>query len=102
MDAILTKVTRNGQVTLPAAVRRGLHIEEGDLIEVRICGDSLLLTPKKLVDKSQAYFWSADWQAAERRASEDIAAGRVREFGGIEELTAGLDEATGAAEPPRD
>ena len=34
-NATLTKVTRNGQMTLPAAARRALHIEEGDYIEVR-------------------------------------------------------------------
>jgi len=77
MEAVtLTKVTRNGQVTLPAPARRALHVEEGDYIEVRVTDDSIVLTPKKLVDKSQAYFWSPSWQAAEREASEDIAAGR--------------------------
>ena len=91
MDAMLTKVTRNGQVTLPAAVRRNLHIEEGDYIEVTVQGTSVVLTPKKLIDKSQAYFWSLSWQAAERQASEDITAGRVREFADVEDLIASLD-----------
>ena len=54
METLITKVTRNGQVTLPAVVRRTLHVEEGDYIEVRVEGDSIVLTPKKLVDKSQS------------------------------------------------
>ena len=49
------------------------------------------MTSKKLIDKSQAYFWTAEWQAAEREASADIAAGRVREFDDIEDLIASLD-----------
>ena len=86
MDSlILTKITRHGQVTLPASIRRTLHLEEGDYIEVRIIDDGVLLTPKKLIDKSQAYFWSDAWQAAEREAQADIAAGRVFEAGGAED-----------------
>jgi len=88
----LTKVTRNGQVTLPARVRRALHVEEGDYIEVRVTENSIVLTPKKLVDKSQAYFWSPAWQAAEREASADIAAGRVQEAKNADELIAKLDK----------
>ncbi len=89
-EVALTKVTRNGQITLPASVRRRTNIEEGDLIAVRVEGDSILLTPKKLIDKSQAYFWTDAWQRAEREASEDIAEGRVEEFDDVEELVADL------------
>ena len=94
-NATLTKVTRNGQTTLPAAARRALHIEEGDYIEVRVSQDSLILTPKKLVDKSQTYFWSPEWQAAEQEASEDIASGRVREFANADDLVTSLNKARG-------
>ena len=93
----LTRVTRNGQMTLPAAIRRALQIEEGDYVEVRLAEDSVVLTPKKMVDKSQAYFWSPEWQAAEREASQDIAAGRVREFTDADELVASLRKGRQAA-----
>ena len=93
MEAVtLTKVTRNGQVTLPAPARRALQVEEGDYIEVRVTEDSIVLTPKKLVDKSQAYFWSPSWQAAEREASQDIAAGRVHKAKNVDDLIANLDK----------
>ena len=51
-----------------------------------------MLTPKRLVDKDQAYFWSREWQETEREAEEDIRAGRVREFASVEELLRDLDE----------
>jgi AbrB family looped-hinge helix DNA binding protein len=93
MEAVtLTKVTRNGQVTLPAPARRALNVEEGDYVEVRLTEDSIVLTPKKLIDKSQAYFWSPSWQAAEREASADIAAGRVHSARDVDDLTAQLDK----------
>jgi AbrB family looped-hinge helix DNA binding protein len=90
-EAALTKVTRNGQITLPAAVRRAAGIKEGDLVAVSIEGDTITLVPKRLVDKSQAYFWSDAWQQAEREASEDIAQGRVRSFSDVEALIAALE-----------
>lgn len=90
-ETTLTKVTRNGQITLPAAVRRAAGIEEGDLVAVTIEGDTITLVPKRLVDKSQAYFWSDNWQQAERQASEDIAQGRVRSYSDVEALIAALE-----------
>jgi antitoxin MazE len=51
-----------------------------------------LFTPKRLVDKDQAYFWSREWQEAEWEAEEDIRAGRVREFASVEELLRDLEE----------
>ncbi len=86
----LTKVTRNGQVTIPSELRRQVGIEEGDLIELEAVGDHLILVPKKLIDKSQAYFWTQQWQSAEREAQADIDAGRVKEFASIDELLAEL------------
>ena len=43
-----------------------------------------------LIDKSQAYFWTKEWQEAEREASEDIKAGRVKTFDTAEELVKDL------------
>jgi len=88
----LTKVTRNGQVTLPASVRRAMSLEVGDYIEVRAFDDGIVLVPKKLIDKSQAYFWSARWQAAEKEATEDIAANRVSEAADIGKVIAHLNK----------
>ncbi len=87
----LAKVTRNGQITLPSEVRRALEIEEGDLIEVEIEGDRVMLTPKRLVDKSQAYFWTREWQAAEAEAEADVQAGRVKRFDSVADLLEDID-----------
>jgi len=38
------------------------------------------------MNKSQAYFWTKKWQEAEKEASADIKAGRVKEFDSAEEL----------------
>ena len=91
----LTKVTRNGQITLPANLRRAVNIEVGDYIEVTVQDDGLLLTPKKLIDKSQAYFWTEEWQKGERQADEDKKAGRIESFESVEDLITDLHKRAG-------
>ena len=81
-----SKVTRHGQITLPASVRKELDIEEGDLVEIEVIDEKAVLVSKMLVDKSQAYFWTKRWQDAEKEASEDIKAGRIKGFDSTEEL----------------
>ncbi len=66
-----------GQLTIPLDVREAAHLEEGDPVEIEITADGILLRPKKLIDASQAWFWTEAWQAGEREASADIEAGRV-------------------------
>ena len=86
-----SKVTRHGQITLPASVRKELGIEEGDLVEIEVIDEKAMIIPKKLVDKSQAYFWTRRWQEGERGADEDIKAGRVKAFDSVDELVKDLD-----------
>ena len=53
--------------------------------------DRVVMTPKKLVDKSQAYFWTDEWQKGEAEAEADIRGGRVRTFDSVEQLLEDLD-----------
>jgi AbrB family looped-hinge helix DNA binding protein len=87
-----SKVTRHGQITLPASVRKRLGIEEGDIVEIDVADERAVLVPKRLVDKSQAYFWTEKWQSAENEADDDIKTGRVKVFGSAEELIDDLDK----------
>ena len=89
---MLLTVRKNAQITLPAGIRRKAHIEEGDILEAEVRGDEIVLKPKKLIDKSQAWYWTKEWQEAERQADEDIAAGRVKEFDTVDELIKDLNQ----------
>ena len=51
----LTKLTRNGQVTLPAEARRKLRLKEGDYLEAEVVGDGVLLRPVSVVDREAAW-----------------------------------------------
>ena len=88
--AMLT-LRRNGQITLPAEVRRQASASEGDvfLAEVRDA-DEIVLRKKKLVDASQSYFWTDHWQRGERQAQEDIRHGRTKRLRSAKALIADL------------
>jgi AbrB family looped-hinge helix DNA binding protein len=87
----LVKVTRGGQITLPAGIRRAAGIDIGDYVEVTVMEDGLVLRPKQVIDKSQAYFWATNWQAGEREVQAEIEAGQVQSFDSVEDLIADLD-----------
>jgi hypothetical protein len=44
------------------------------------------------VAEDQVWFWSDEWQAGEREAEADIAAGRVRAFDSMDDLLADLEQ----------
>jgi hypothetical protein len=46
------------------------------------------------IHPEQAWFWTQEWQAREREADEDLAAGRVTRFESDDEFLAELDERT--------
>lgn len=85
-----TTVRAKGQITLPDDIRRAAHLEEGDLLEAELTADGILLRPQKLIDATQAWFWTPEWQAGEREADADRAAERVETFGSGDEFVGGL------------
>ena len=87
----VSTVRAKGQVTIPAAVREAARLEEGDPVEVEIVDGGILLRPMKVIDATQAWFWTPEWQEGERQADEDIAAGRVDRYESDEEFLAALE-----------
>ncbi len=89
---MVLQIRRNFQITLPAAVRKRLHLRIGDILETTLKDGKIIIAPKKTIDAEQAWFWSKEWQEAEREAEEDIKAGRVKKFKNVEELIKDLDK----------
>lgn len=85
------QVRKKFQITIPQTARRDLHLGEGDLLAVEVRDQELVLRPQKLVDRDQAWFWSPEWQAAEREADEDLRQGRYDEFETMADMIADLE-----------
>ena len=73
----LSKITRNFQISIPKGVREALGLREGDYLEVEERDGEIVMVPQRLVDADQAWFWTPEWQAGERRVEEDLRRGRV-------------------------
>ena len=85
-----TVVRGKGQITIPSGIRQAARLEEGDLVEVELTADGILLR-FKVIDATQAWFWDPAWQAGEREAEADARAGRSRVFAAPDDFLASLD-----------
>ena len=80
------KVRKKYQITLPAAIREAAGVYEGDFLVAEVQEDhTILLRPSRLVDTDEAFFYTPDWQAAEREADEDIRLGHTYRFKNVED-----------------
>ncbi len=76
----LVKVKSKYQIVIPEAVRKKLKVEIGDTLEIEEKDNVLILRPVMVIDKSQAYFWTDEWQKGEKEAEEAKKKGKFREF----------------------
>lgn len=80
MKDIIARIGKRGTLVIPAEVRRQLGLAEGDTVSIRVDESSgtIEVTPQLSIARSQAWFWTPEWQAGEREADEDLKAGRYR------------------------
>jgi bifunctional DNA-binding transcriptional regulator/antitoxin component of YhaV-PrlF toxin-antitoxin module len=93
MKTHILTVQSRGTVSLPVQLRRRLHLDQADSQIKLIEHDDgrVELIPIVTVPADQAWFWTERWQAMEREADADIAAGRMAVVEGADELIAHLD-----------
>lgn len=91
-EDMVLQIRRNFQVTLPSSIRKGLGVDVGDILEAQVKDGKIILSPKKVIDADQAYFWTKNWQEGERKAEKDIRSGKVKKFKDIGELLDYLDK----------
>lgn len=86
------QIRGHGQITIPKKTRELFNLVDGDVLVIEEREDGILIKPRKLLDPTQAWFWTEQWQAKEREASEDIEAGRISgPFDGVAELRKHLE-----------
>jgi AbrB family looped-hinge helix DNA binding protein len=85
-------VQKRNLVGIPKDIREKLQITEGDILDLRIEGNKIILEPFKLIPSSQSYFWSDKTQNDMKEAKKDVEDGRVREFKNVKEFVDGLED----------
>ena len=83
-------ISKRRQVTIPQAAMDAAGLHEGEPLNVRVTDEGILLARSDGRDPEQWWFWTPEWQAKEREADEDLAAGRVTLFESDEEFRAAL------------
>ncbi len=49
-----------------------LGIEKGDYVEVDLEEGQIILKPRKLIDPSQGWYWTKEWQKVEADVDDEI------------------------------
>jgi len=81
----LVRIKSKYQIVIPDDVRKRLNVEIGDTLEIEEKDGVLVARPVVVIDKSQTYFWSDEWQKGEREAEEAKKKGKFKEFKNAEE-----------------
>ncbi len=87
----LTKVTRNFQVTIPAQIRKMLHIRVGSIVDFTVKGATVILKPKAMIDEDQTWFWTKEWQEGEAQVNEALKKKETLSFGNVEQMRKHLE-----------
>lgn len=81
------------QLTLPAEVRRALHIEEGDEVTFTVLEDgNVVLRGMTTIPADQKWFWAEEWQEGEREAARARTAGETTVYESGDAFLARMDE----------
>ncbi len=51
----IAKIREHGQITIPKPIRESLGLKKGDIVDARLEGDCVVITPRKMVS-------SEDWE----------------------------------------
>lgn len=76
----LVKVKSKYQIVIPEDVRQRLKVEIGDTLEIEEKNGVLVAKPVMVIEKSQAYFWTKEWQEMEKEAEEAKKKKRFKDF----------------------
>lgn len=80
------RLNRNGQVSIPAPIRKALRLKEGDQLGFELEGNAVRLSPIVSVPKDQLWAYSPEIQKKVRKARREIEAGKGRSFSKADDL----------------
>jgi antitoxin MazE len=92
---MITQLRRRSQITLPSDVVKKMRLQEGDNLDIAIEEDKIVIKPVIVIDRSQAWFWSKDWQKKELEVDKQKKGGKIQKVSDKKDLfdKLGLDKA---------
>jgi len=73
----IMKISPQGQIRIPNKIMDLLGITKGDYVEVDVEDSDIILKPRKLIDPSQGWYWTKEWQKMETCVDNEIEKGLV-------------------------
>ena len=73
----IMKISPQGQIRIPKKIMLNLGMEKGDYVEVDVEERQIILKPRKLIDPSQGWYWTKEWQKMEACVDGEIEKGLV-------------------------
>ncbi|MCD6361223.1 MAG: AbrB/MazE/SpoVT family DNA-binding domain-containing protein [Armatimonadetes bacterium] len=82
----LIRVRDKAQITLPAKLRREVGIKEGDYLEARVEGNTIVLAPQDILARFPVVELAEEGKRWLQEGLDDLEAGRVYEHESVEAL----------------
>ena len=54
-----------------------MNLQEGDNLDIEIEDDKIIIKPVIVIDRSQAWFWSKEWQKKESEVDKQKNEGKI-------------------------
>jgi antitoxin MazE len=89
---MLVSLKQNSQITIPKAVIEKLKLKEGDNLIIEVENDEIKLKPVLIIDRSQAWYWSKEWQGKTREADIELKNNKAKYATDVDDLIKQLEE----------
>jgi antitoxin MazE len=91
---MLVEFKQKSQVTIPIDFVKMLDLKAGDKLDVEVKEGKLVITPVIIIPKSQAWYYSPEWQAMEHEVDRQIKEEKIHTVDSKEQLfeNLGLNE----------
>jgi antitoxin MazE len=89
---MIAYIRERSQITIPNEIIQSLNLKSGDMVDISVNNDQIILKPIIMIDKAQAWFWSREWQDAEKEAQKEIKAGKVHSAENLDDLLGQLNQ----------
>jgi len=89
---MLRKLGQNFQIALPRNIAHALNLHVNDYLDIELKENKIIIEQQVIVPKTQAYFYTPEWQEHEKSASDDIKTGKTTKTKNLKELFKELDK----------
>lgn len=91
-NKMIINLKQNSQVTIPKEIVKKLKLKIGDSLSIVLENDEIKLKPVLVIDRSQSWYWSREWQEKIKEADIQLAEGKANYAADVNDLLKQLEE----------